>query len=366
MDPFFSSLLLLFSLLIWLKLAKRRNLNLPPSPPKLPVIGNIHQLGKLPYRSLRDLSTNHGSLLLLQLGCNPTLVVSSVEMMVREIVKNHDVVFSNKPRTTAVNNMFYESKGLGFSPYSDYWRQVKKMSVVELFSHRRVNSFQFVRDEEVELVINKIRRACLEGESVNLTEMLMFVSSNIVSRCVLGHKSENQDGCSRFGQLAKRMLMLFTGFCIGDMFPYLKWLDVVTGYIPSMKASFAEFDAFLDEVIQEHRTLEKHEQVPNKKDLVSIILQLQKDGMFEMGLTQDNIKAILLDLFIGGSDTTTTITEWVMAELIRNPSAMKKVQEEVRTVVGNKPRVDTEEINRMEYLKCVIKETLRLHPAVTL
>ncbi|KAK9019576.1 hypothetical protein V6N11_054092 [Hibiscus sabdariffa] len=190
--------------------------------------------------------------------------------------------------------------------------------------------------------------------------MLMSVLSNIVSRCVLSHKS---DGCSKFGQLGKRMLILLTSFCIGDMFPYLRWLDVVTGYIPSLKALSMEFGAFLDQVIEEHRALENHEENSHKKDFVSIIMQLQKDGMLEMDLTRDNIKAILLDMFVGGIETSTTTAEWMMAELLKHPHAMKKVQQEVRDVVGNKSKVDMEDISKMEYLKCVLKETFRLHPA---
>ncbi|MBA0841511.1 hypothetical protein Goarm_003999 [Gossypium armourianum] len=160
-NPLFLSLILLFSLFVWLQLAKRKTLNLPLSPPKLPLIGNIHQLGKLPHRSLRDLSKKYSSLLLLLLGYNPMLLVSSADM-VREIVKNHDIVFSDRSRTTAANIFFYKCKDMACAPYSEYWRQVKKMSIVQLFSHQRVQSFQFIRDEEVELLINKIRSACLK------------------------------------------------------------------------------------------------------------------------------------------------------------------------------------------------------------
>ncbi|KAK8595541.1 hypothetical protein V6N13_016908 [Hibiscus sabdariffa] len=123
--------------------------------------------------------------------------------------------------------------------------------------------------------------------------MFMFVSRNIVSRCVFNNEIEEEDGCSKFGELVKRLLTLFTDFCVGDMFPYLRWVDVLTGYIPRMKALSAEMDTFLDQVIAEHRALESHAQVTHKKDFVSIIMQLQKDGMFG-NLTQDNIKAILL------------------------------------------------------------------------
>ncbi|TYH51130.1 hypothetical protein ES332_D10G253200v1 [Gossypium tomentosum] len=347
----FSSLILLFSLLIWLKLAKRKTLNLPPSPPMLPLIGNMHQLGKLPHRSLRHLSRKYGSLLLLQLGYNPTVVVSSADI-VREIVKNHDSVFSDRPRTTAIDILFYGAGDMAFAPNNKFWKQVRKISVVELFSHQSLHSFQFVRDEQVELLINKIRSACLKGESINMTDMLMFVSK--------------EDGCTKFGELAKRLSILFTSSCIGDMFPYLRWVDVLTGYIPSMKAVSAELDAFLDQVIQEHKAFETDYQVSNKKDFVSILMQLQKDGMYEMDLTQDNIKAILLDMFVAGSDTSTATKEWMMVELLKHPNAMKKVQEEVRNVVGNKLRVDAEDVSKMKYLKCVLKETLRLYPAGSL
>ncbi|KAK8554942.1 hypothetical protein V6N13_103681 [Hibiscus sabdariffa] len=117
--------------------------------------------------------------------------------------------------------------------------------------------------------------------------MLTFVSSNIVSRCVFSHKIKEEDGCSKFGELVKRLMVLFTSFCFGDMFPYLSWADVLTGFVPSMKALSSDLDAFFDQVIKEHRALGE------KKDFVSIIMQLQKDGLFE-NLTQDNIKAILL------------------------------------------------------------------------
>ncbi|KAE8670649.1 Cytochrome P450 71A1 [Hibiscus syriacus] len=365
-NPLFPSLILLFSLLIWLKLSKKKRLNLPPSPPKLPIIGNIHQVGKVPHRSLRDLSRNYGPLLLLQLGYNPTVLVSSPDL-VKEIVKNHDIIFSNRPKTTSLDFLYYGGRDMVFSPYGEYWKQVKKISVLELFSHKRVHSFQFVREEEVEVLINKIRCACLQGESVNLSEMLMSVSSNIASRCILSHKSEDEGGSSKFGQLGKSLLILSSALCIGYLFPYLGWLDILTGYIPSMKALSAEFDAFLDQVIQEHRGLESSDdQVSNKKDFVSIIMQLQKDRMYDMDLTQDNIKGVLLDMFIGGTDTTKATIEWGMTELLKHPNVMKKLQQEVRNVMGNKSKVEMDHINKMKYLKCVIKETLRLHPAAPL
>jgi cytochrome P450 len=66
-------------------------------------------------------------------------------------------------------------------------------------------------------------------------------------------------------------------------------------------------------------------------------------------------------MFVGGTDTTSTTMQWAMAELVKNPSIMKKAQEEVRRVVGEKSKVDEADIDQMDYLKCIVKETLRLH-----
>ncbi|XVF49778.1 hypothetical protein PTKIN_Ptkin04bG0042200 [Pterospermum kingtungense] len=360
-NPLFLFLILVVSLLVWLKLAKRKTNNLPPSPPKLPIIGNIHQLGKLPHRSLRDLSTKYGPFMFFQLGRHPTVVVSSAEI-VREIVKNHDAVSSDRYITTPANALLYGCNDVAFAPYGEYWRQLKKICVVELLTHRRVQSFQFVRDEEVELVIDKISRASVKGESINLTEMLMAFTNNVVSRCAIGRKLEEEGGSTKFGLLLRKIMILILSFCVGDIFSPLRWVDVLTGLVPSLKATARETDTLLGQIIDEHRALKSHNEVTNKKDFVSIILELQKEGMLEMNLTEDNIKAILLDMFLGGTDTSSTVMEWMMAELIKHPNIMKKVQEEVRNVVGKKSKIDVDDINKMEYLKCVIKETFRLHP----
>lgn len=365
-SPLFLFLILLVSLLIWLlKLGNGKKLKLPPSPPKLPIIGNIHQLGQLPHRSLRDLSKTYGPLMLLHLGHTPTLVVSSAEMT-KDIVRNHDIVFSNRPKTTAANMLFYGCSDVAFSPYGEYWRQVRKICVNELLSLRRVHSFQFVRDEEVELVTNKIRSASVKGESVNLTEMMLSVANNLVSRCAVNRKFEEDEGSVKFGQIARRMATHITSFSFGDIFPYLRWVDVLTGFIPSLKATSRELDVVFAQLIEEYRASRSPDEISDHKDFVSILFQLLDDGKLEMDLTQDNLKAVILDMLVAGTETTSSTLEWAMAELLKKPSVMNKAQEEVRTVVGKKPKVDVSDINQMEYLKCVVKETLRLHPGAPL
>ncbi|XP_024025606.1 cytochrome P450 71A1-like [Morus notabilis] len=369
LTPFLAFLFFLSLLLFFILSRPRSKLKLPPSPPWLPLIGNLHQLGTHPHRSFRSLSEKYGPLMLLHLGQTPTLIVSSANMM-KEIVKNHDIAFSGRPQTTAANILLYGCQDVGFAPYGEYWRQTRKICVHDLLSLKRVQQFQFVREEVTVALIERIRGASQSSKdsSVNLSEMLIAAANNILSRCVLGRSFVIEEGRSRFGELGRKFMVCMMAFCVGDFFPSLKWIDNLTGLIGRFKELFREMDAYIDEVIEEHKAAVRGDDIGGSdvKDFVDILLGVQKHGMPDFELTRDNMKAVLMDMFLGGSDTTSTALEWVMAELLRHPEVMKKAQEEVRRVMGNRSKIDLNDVNRMDYTKCVVKETLRLHPPVPL
>lgn len=230
--------------------------------------------------------------MLLHLGYTPTLVVSSAEMA-REITKNHDIVFSDRPKTIAADIFFYKCLDVGFSPYNEYWRQARKVCVLELLTMKRVLSFEFTRNEETEELVCKIRKASVREEVVDLSEVLIATLNNIASRCILGRKFHEDDNRSKFGEIAKRVTIQFNTFTFGDFFPYLKWMDVIMGSIASFNSTFRELDILLDQIIEEHKKSISSENEPKNKDFLDILLQLQKDGMLEMKLTNVNLKAIL-------------------------------------------------------------------------
>ncbi|KAF5796172.1 putative psoralen synthase [Helianthus annuus] len=112
--PFILGLLLLKSYLS----SSNSHKNLPPSPRKLPLIGNLHQLGSSPHRALYAMAQTYGPLMLIRLGSVPVLVVSTVDAA-REIMKTHDLVFSNRPNLSIPSRLF-----LWFQRYSfcTIWR----------------------------------------------------------------------------------------------------------------------------------------------------------------------------------------------------------------------------------------------------
>ncbi|KAM1786103.1 hypothetical protein ACFX1T_038787 [Malus domestica] len=179
-------------------------------------------------------------------------------------------------------------------------------------------------------------------------------------KSVLGQKFDDEDG-SWFGEMAVELMLQVMSFSFGDLFPASRWIDHLRGYIARLKASFSQFDRFYDQLIDEHKTA-KREGKTSKKDFVDILLQVQNDGALDFEFTKEDLGALLQAMFVGGSDASSTAMVWLMAELVRNPRVMKKVQEEVRRVVGKKAKVDENDLNQMKYMKCIIKENLRLHP----
>jgi cytochrome P450 len=72
------------------------------------------------------------------------------------------------------------------------------------------------------------------------------------------------------------------------------------------------------------------------------------------------------DMFAGGSETAATTLQWTMAELMRNPRVMQKVQDEIRRVLAGRHEVTEDHLSSLRYMNLVIKEALRLHPPAPL
>ncbi|CAN0900329.1 Cytochrome P450 71A1 [Linum grandiflorum] len=364
-----AAILVLSGVVYLLGKSSNRKLNLPPSPPSLPLIGNLFQMSKLPYRSLRTLSAQYGPLMLVKLGSIPYVIVSSADAIQELTDKDHDVIFSGRPQWKSSDALFGGSTDIIFSSYGEYWRQMKRICMLEVLSQRRVNQFRNIREQEVEHLVGILKSASVERISVDLSDAISTFTNTVISRAAFGKTYYQQsNGEKNFVPLLRRAVDILAEFCFKDSFPYLGWVDVLNGFDSKVKRVSKEVSDFLDRVIDDHklcmeRAVEVEEEDERQLDIVDILLRVQKERELDFHFTDANIKATLLDMFAGGTDTIATTLEWVMSELIKHPSIMKRAQEEVRKVVigGGKSKIEEADINQMTYLKCIIKETLRLH-----
>ncbi|XP_060206462.1 cytochrome P450 71A4-like [Lycium barbarum] len=337
---------------------------LPPSPRKLPIIGNLHQLGSHPHRSLHKLSEKYGPVMLLHLGSKPVIVASSVDAA-RDIMKTHDLVWASRPKSSIADRLFYRSKDVAFSPFGEYWRQVRSITVLHLLSNKRVQSFRDVREEETSNVIAKIRQECDSLSSViDLSVSLYSLTNNIISRVSFGRKYNEGESGIDGKTILEKLVELIGSFNVGDYVPWLEWVNKITGLDIKVEKVAKELDAFLESVIEEHIIRnKKREYRPGKaKDFVDVLLEIQNGKETGFPLQRDSLKAILLDSFAAGTDSTYTTLGWTMTELLRHPKAMETLQNEVRGLVQGKEEIKEDDLGNMQYLRAVIKETLRIHP----
>nr|GLL36135.1 cytochrome P450 71A3-like [Ipomoea trifida] len=349
--PLFISILFLSRFLFS---PQRVRKNLPPSPPKLPLLGNILQLGSLPHRALQKLSTHYGPLMLLHFGSVPVLVASSPDAA-REIMKDHDLAFSDRPANTMASRLLYGYKDVAFAPYGEYWRQVRSICVLHLLSNTRVQSFHNVREEETRLMVEKIRQLSSSGSLINLSDIFIELTNDIVCRVALGRKYSKE---GNFKMLLGEFLELLGTFNVGDYIPWLAWVNRINGVDRRVEKAAKDLDEFIDGVVEEHVGLKKEE--GDGLNFVNILLQIQREDKIGFPIHRDSVKALVLDMFSAGTHTVYTLLEWTMAELIKNPEVMKKLSSEVRTLKT------CDDLETIQYLKAVIKETLRLHPPIPL
>ncbi|KAL1568301.1 unspecific monooxygenase [Salvia divinorum] len=193
-----------------------------------------------------------------------------------------------------------------------------------------------------------------------MTDILTTLTNDVICRVALGNKYGLR---SDFKEMLTEMLVLLGVVPLWEYIPWLSWTRRFDGVDERIARVAKAFDEFLEMVIQEHRVRERRD---DELDLVDILLDVQRENASCSPLEDDTIKAIILDMFAAGTDTTFTALEWAIVELIRNPATIKTLQNEVRGAVGSKDEIDEQDLEKMPYLKAVLKESLRLHTPLPL
>ncbi|CAI0439169.1 unnamed protein product [Linum tenue] len=321
--------------------------------------------GDQPHRRLTDLARKHGSdVMSLQLGELSHIVISTPEAA-KLVMKTHDVAFASRPYLLAADVLYYGCKDIAFAPYGDHWRQMRKLCTLELLSARRVESFRRIREEEVSNLVASLTAAA--GKPVDLGRMLSTVTSTITSRAAFGKAQELNDD---FLMVVDNISDVLAGFRISDLYPSLKFLPSLTGFKSKLEKMRKASDSVLDRIIDDHKA--RRSMAGSKggdEDLVDVLLNLQ-ENQEDLGvpITTDVIKAITLELFLAGIETSTTTIGWTMSEIINDPRILQMVQREVRQVFGSdgKKHFDEASLDQLNYLDMVIAESLRLHPPAPL
>ncbi|KAI4354930.1 hypothetical protein L6164_003753 [Bauhinia variegata] len=301
MDNYLTLLLLLSFLwasIVFFNLGKQSQTSpkLPPGPPPYPITGNLLDLvSAKPYQALTNLSKTYGKLMTLKLGSTTAIIISSPEMA-KEALHKHDIAFSSRTIPDAIKALDHHKLSIVWSPAKAYWRTLRKVSAIKLFSPKQLDSTQVHRKRKLGELLQHVEEKCTRGEAIDVGEVVYTTVLNSISNTFF-----SIDLASYSSDLSHE---LFKDFVLGmgllagkpnivDYFPALSVFypqgirKTMTNYFHKM---FRIFNSIIDERMQK-------EDPYAGSDLLASLLNLTKENS---RFTRRDLLHLLLDLFLAG------------------------------------------------------------------
>ncbi|WRX23930.1 Cytochrome P450 - like 10, partial [Theobroma cacao] len=364
--------LVIFSSSVLFLFFRRRNSNpgkLPPGPPGWPIIGNMFDLGTMPHRTLTCLRDKYGPVIWLRLGTVNTMALLSTKAAT-ELFKNHDLSFAERNITEIMRAHDYHKSSLALAPYGSYWRVLRRLVTVDMLVNKRINETTCIRrkcvDDMLLWIEDEARKK--QGDShrdgIHVARFVFLLTFNLLGNLMLSRDlfdPDSKEGSELFMVMLRLMEWSGQGN-IADFFPWLQWLDP-QGLKRKMEKDLGKAIEIASKFVKEK--LQQKKVGEDKRDFLDLLIEFEGNGKDEPAKLSDHeLNIFILEIFLAGSETTSSTIEWAFAELLCNPDAMIKAKAELTRVVGPNKKVEERDIENLHYLHAVVKETFRLHPPV--
>nr|WCR39969.1 ferruginol synthase CYP1 [Scutellaria baicalensis] len=335
---------------------------LPPGPHPLPIVGNIFQLGTKPHQSLAKLAKIHGPLMGLHFGSVYTVIVTSPEMAKEVFIKN-DNAFRNRTVVEAVHATDHDKISVAFMDVGNEWRSLRKICKEKMFSTQSLEGSQGLRQEKLQELREYVEKCSKSGKLVDIREASFITTLNLMAATLFSIQAADfeSNASQEFKEIMDGVASIVGDPNFADYFPILKPFDL-QGVKKKAELYFGKMLAIVGDLLKKRQDERKASpNSPKKKDLLEELVDVLEQKA-EYQLNTKHITHLLLDLFVGGSETTTTSVEWIMSELLVNPDKLGKLKHELKSVVGETRQVEESDIPRLPYFEAVLKEVFRLHP----
>ncbi|CAI0424897.1 unnamed protein product [Linum tenue] len=268
--------------------SKTKTKTLPPGPPRLPIFGNLLQLGQQPHRDLASLCDKYGPLVYLRLG-NVDAITTNDPDTIREILLGQDDVFASRPRTLAAVHLAYGCGDVALAPFGPQWKRMRRICMEQLLTIKRLDSFSKQREEEAQHLVQDVWAQSRTGKPIDLREVLGGFSMNNVTRMLLGKQyfgagSSGPQEAAEFMHITHELFRLLGLIYLGDYLPFWRWIDPL-GCERKMMEVGKRIDEFHIKIIEEHRASSNNESKEEAKemDFVDVLLSLPgEDGKEHM------------------------------------------------------------------------------------
>ncbi|KAF5772381.1 putative N-methylcoclaurine 3'-monooxygenase [Helianthus annuus] len=354
-----STFLFLFFLIKQTKWLFSQNIiNLPPGPPKLPIIGNLHQVGDQLHVSLAKFAQEYGPLISLKLGTKILVVASSPEAA-KGILKTQDRHLSSRVVPTAMQQKSLLPHSILFSECNESWRTLRSLCRAEMFSSNALEAHSRLREEKIDQLLEFLHKK--QGQVINARDIVFTTLFNTLSCIVFGKDFLDLEKENETFVGVKRSILMILEYVsrvkdFGSFFPVFQRFDLQGIRKGGMKHIQEVFDFWKDTI--EERKVQMSSSTSSSRQSKFFL-----DRLLENGFSDDRINEYVTELFVAGTNTTTTSLVWAMAEIVKNQDVVKRIEEEMKREIGSN-KIKVSQLSKLPYLQACVKESLRLHPPV--
>ncbi|KAK2460404.1 hypothetical protein APHAL10511_007569 [Amanita phalloides] len=337
----------------------KRAPNMPPGPPTLPFIGNLHQMPKSRlHLRFSDWAKQYGDVFSIKV-LNKTIVVLNSPTLVKEIIDKHALSSSNRPQSTMNDMLIPDHMNPGTTRYAHEGWQAFRKAASQLFSNDNMKHLAPYQEAEVTQMIWEFanQREWLDAIKRFTTSFHMGIiygtrGATLQSKHVAAFRHVHPQFMS---------LLDFGKAPPIDIFPFLAW---VPEYFAKWKRLVGEVRSLHAELYDDlYRIVE--DRIASERESGCFMEQmiLKADSM---GLNSRSQLLNLAAVLLQGSDTMLAALHTIVLVLAKYPHALKKAQEEVDRVVGLDRMPMLSDMSSLPYVNAILEECNRLHPIAPL
>uniref|UniRef100_A0A7C8Z0K8 Cytochrome P450 n=1 Tax=Opuntia streptacantha TaxID=393608 RepID=A0A7C8Z0K8_OPUST len=286
----------LFSYILLTHIIKPKKPTPPQAKGSWPILGHLPMLAPTStplHKTLATMADRYGPIFALRLGRHRVYIVSSHDLA-RECYTKNDVALASRPKMLASQHLGFNYAMLGFTPYGQYWRELRKLVTSRLLSSHRLEQLRPIRTAEVVDLVKRLGLGSNQSAGrtlVDLKREFLDLSLGIIGRVVVGKdytKEDEKEEGRRWQRALEEVFYLFGIVVVGDFVPWLRWVDL-GGHERKMKRVNKELDEILEKMIDEHRARKLNicgDQ--EEKDFMDVMIKLL-DGTKLGGYEADHV-----------------------------------------------------------------------------
>ncbi|XP_019943823.2 cytochrome P450 2G1-like [Paralichthys olivaceus] len=347
---------LILALLLVLTLKSSKKYNLPPGPVALPLVGNLPQLDRnAPFKSFLKFGETYGPVMTFHLGRQRTIVLVGYDAVKEALVDQADDFTGRGPLPFLIKAT--KGYGLGISN-GERWRQLRRFTLSTLrdFGMGRKGMEEWIQEESNHL---RGRIDSFKAAPFDPTFLLSRTVSNVICCMVFGQRFSYED--KQFLQLLNIIseILKFVNSPLGQMYNIFPWLmERLPGYQHYIFAQIDKVREFIEMNIREHK---EALDPSSPRDYIDSFL-IQTDQEKHNPTTEfhhDNLVSTVMNLFLAGTETTSSTIRYAISVFIKYPNIQEKIQQEIDSVIGQDRCPNMEDRKSLPFTDAVIHEVQR-------